>query len=218
MPQSIVTALYLVKDMYANGYTFPGAEGLDNDSLRAHFAEGNIGIVTGASWDYGVYSSQFVPSFEWGVCQPLTLEGSESFPECVATETLLTINKQAERTGKVDAAMKVAQFIMSDDFWIPAYEQGFYIPPADIQAKATKDPDPHFKALACMDNAVMVPETPIPMLEVEGETFDNVIPQIIIGLVDTEEALADLDARYNAALDQAIKDGLDMTAFELTGK
>lgn len=208
----------IVQSMYKEGYFFPGAEGLDNDSVRAHFAEGNIGIITGASWDVGVYNTQFIPDFDWGVCEPIALEGEKTYPEGIKSETIVTISKQAEREGKLDAALKVFDFVASEEFLVPAYENSSWIPSAAMQEKATSKPERKgFEQFAKMDKGVVLPEDPTGLLEVEGENYNSVIIQIILGLADSEEALADLDERYNAALEAAKADGLDMSLFEFDG-
>ncbi len=51
--------------MFKEGSVYPGAESLDNDSARAMFAEGKIGMKFGFSFDVGVLNDQFPAKCDW---------------------------------------------------------------------------------------------------------------------------------------------------------
>ncbi len=62
--------------MFDNDSVYPGAESLDNDSARAMFAEGNIGMKFGFNFDVGVLNDQFPAKCDWGVTTyPVNEEG-----------------------------------------------------------------------------------------------------------------------------------------------
>lgn len=72
------------KDMYQwlldlkdDGTLFPGAETLDNDTARAYFAQGKIGMFPAISWDVGVYTDQFPAKCDWDVVEFPVLDGHE---------------------------------------------------------------------------------------------------------------------------------------------
>lgn len=142
----------IMRKMYKEKLLFPGAEGLENDSLRAHFAEGNVGIITGASWGVGVFNTQFVPKDDWGVCEPIYLEGQPKYKEMVRFACLLGIGKNAQ--PKIDKVMEVYKFIASEKFLTPAYENASWIPSEEMVSKATKTPEK--KALLNLQNAIRV--------------------------------------------------------------
>lgn len=56
----------LILDMKEDGSLFPGAATLTNDALRAHFAQGRIGMFMGEAWDIGVLTDQFPAKCDWG--------------------------------------------------------------------------------------------------------------------------------------------------------
>ncbi|MDR2730745.1 MAG: extracellular solute-binding protein, partial [Treponema sp.] len=58
-------AIEAVYGMVMDGSVFPGFEGLDADMIRARFAEGNVGMIMGASFDCGVYNTQFPAKCDW---------------------------------------------------------------------------------------------------------------------------------------------------------
>lgn len=63
--------------MKEDGSIYPGAESLDNDSARAMFAEGNIGMKFAFNFDVGVLNDQFPAKCDWGVCAyPINEDGT----------------------------------------------------------------------------------------------------------------------------------------------
>lgn len=65
-----------VKMFNANS-VYPSAESLDNDSARAMFAEGKIGMKFGFSFDVGVLNDQFPAKCDWGVAPyPMKEDGT----------------------------------------------------------------------------------------------------------------------------------------------
>jgi multiple sugar transport system substrate-binding protein len=65
----------LLLDLKTDGALFPGTEVLRNDALRAHFAEGKIGMFMGEFWDVGVLNYQFPAKCHWGVAPIPTYDG-----------------------------------------------------------------------------------------------------------------------------------------------
>ena len=49
--------------------------------------------------------------------------------------------------------------------------------------------------------------TPDGKLQLEGDSYKDVFDKILTGLADVDAALADLDVRYNKALDEAVANG-----------
>lgn len=73
------------KDMYQwlldlrdDGSLFPGAETLDNDTARAYFSQGKIGMFPAISWDVGVYTDQFPAQCDWDVYEFPLLDGHKN--------------------------------------------------------------------------------------------------------------------------------------------
>lgn len=58
--------MQLVLDMIEDGSVYPGMDSIDNDTARAIFAEGSVGMKYGASFDVGVLNDQFPATCEWG--------------------------------------------------------------------------------------------------------------------------------------------------------
>lgn len=60
-------------DIKNDGSCYPGTEAIDADPARAKFAEGNIGMKYGISWDVAVLTDQFPAKCDWGVA-PMPVE------------------------------------------------------------------------------------------------------------------------------------------------
>ncbi|MDD6736323.1 MAG: ABC transporter substrate-binding protein [Clostridiales bacterium] len=70
------TAMEAIVGMYNDGSVYPGADGMDNDSARALFAEGVVGMKFAFSFDVGVLNDQFPAKCDWGVApHPTYTEG-----------------------------------------------------------------------------------------------------------------------------------------------
>ena len=61
-------AMEAIIGMYNDGSVYPGADGMDNDSARALFAEGVVGMKFAFAFDVGVLNDQFPAKCDWGVC------------------------------------------------------------------------------------------------------------------------------------------------------
>lgn len=61
------TAMEAIVGMYNDGSVYPGADSMDNDSARALFAEGVVGMKFAFSFDVGVLNDQFPAKCDWGV-------------------------------------------------------------------------------------------------------------------------------------------------------
>lgn len=214
---SMTPFVQLLADMYAEGDWFPGVEGLNNDSARAQFAEGNIGFKLSASWDAGVWQDQFPAKMDWGVCRPVYDLDDVHKDYTWQTHSLALGANAAEHKEK---ALEVLKLFVSDEATRVLYENGKAIPAkASVIASAKKEPTTkNFDEFADMSNAKLYPLSPKGMVRVEGETMEGVLLKAILGAVPVEEAMADLDKRYNEALDQAVADGLELDLYGETNQ
>lgn len=187
--------------MVGDGSLFPGVLQLSWDPPRAQFAAGNIGMYFAASWDIGVLTEQFPAQIDWGVGPNPTVTGEKVGQTVVGGGwASFYVNGQAHPETQ-QAAVRFLEYSMSLDEQVKYYEGGYGIPGmADIAASASAPSDPHVAGFAAVDD-VIFPRWP-PPVQLEGETVYEVFNSIIFGRVDTDEALADLDARMAAGLQQ----------------
>lgn len=210
--RSLKPLLQLWADMRADGSWFPGVEGMNNDMARAQFAQGNIGFKLSASWDPAVLKDQFPAKMNWGVCRPVSDVKNRYRDYAYQTFSVFMGAKAKENPKKV---LDVLKLFTSENMIINLYEAGKQIPyKADLVQKAKNQPTTmNFPEFADLKSTYPYPMSPKSYLKIEGETAEVVLSKVIFGMVTPEQAVTDLDKRYNEALDRAIKEGLDISQY-----
>jgi len=108
-------------DVNKEGSVFPGAGTYDNDMIRAQFAEGNIGMLSAATWDIGVLNDQFPAKNDWGVADFPTWEGKVLGGPAYETSNGFSINK---KTKHLEEAKKAWEFLVSDEMFTELAKKG----------------------------------------------------------------------------------------------
>ena len=188
---------------------FPGPEGLDNDPARAYFSEGKVGMVFSASWDVGVFNDQFPAKIDWGVADIPVLDLNNRYREWMNAADFLCISTMAKKKD-LNKVMEVYKWFHSDEFLVKMYENSKFIPyKEEIIQMATKKPDKKgWAEFSNIKNGYMAMSLPDNLISLEGPNYRQVFMQVWTGETTIEKGLADLDRRYNAALDAAIKQGV----------
>ena len=186
-----------------DGSAFFGAEGLDNDPARAQFAEGNVAMKLGVSWDVGVLNDQFPAKIDWGVAPVPGLNGEPTYKQFCTSDVCLAISN-AVTDDKKEKVMEVYKWFHEDEFLVKMYEEGKLIPAdgsiiegielGDNTAKGWKE----FCAMA--DISVALPL--VPAVAVEGDSLSKVMMKMWIGDVSVDDGLADITTRMNQALEK----------------
>lgn len=113
--------------MYADGSVYPGADSVDNDSARALFAEGCVGMKFAYSFDVGVLNDQFPAKCDWGVAPlPVLDESAERYTQQMTYSGSPYVNANSE--AGLEELAEVYKFILSDEVAIAKYEQGYDVP------------------------------------------------------------------------------------------
>lgn len=199
-----VMELYL--QLQKDGSLFPGGTTMQNDPARAQFSAGNVGMILAASWDIGVFNDQFPAECDWDVTTLPNTDGELHGYSQLDCGSYLLINGASD-AAKQQAAMTFYEYLLDEDTLVEYYEGGYGIPVYDgIAEKVTKMPDkPGFAGFADISKDRVYPyETPV---QVEGDGFGKVMNDILNGTVGLDAAFADLDARYNAAIEKGQKEG-----------
>lgn len=204
--------LQLWVDMMNDGSWFPGVEGLNNDQARAQFAEGNIGFKLSASWDPAVWADQFPAKMDWGICRPVE-DVNDRYKDYAYQSISPVLGAKAKEAP--EKALEALKLFTCDETVIELYEAGKAIPyTAELIKQATKEPAiKNFKEFANLENSYQYMMNPKGELKIEGDTVEVVLSKVILGLMTPDEAVADLDKRYNEALDRAIQEGLDISLY-----
>lgn len=195
------------RDIFANGYGFPGSESLDIDPLRTQFAAGNIGMYISVSHaEPGVYTTQFPTDVNWDCAQLPTVNGTvEGKQKLWFGGNNWAINSNAQHP---DEAWEVMEFFHSDEVMGPYYTLGLgtvmiKTAIADVEPPETIEKMPN---LAINEDDQNWPPLPLGV-SIEGKDYSTVCVECIFGITDVDDAIADLNARYNDAYDKTLENG-----------
>ncbi len=111
-----------------DGSYLPGVEGLDNDPARARFSEGGIGMYFSASYDYGVFTTQFPAKIDWAVAPYPTADKNTAHKGIVGYNRYIAINSSSVETKGAENLMEVYNWFYSDEMIIESYEKGYALP------------------------------------------------------------------------------------------
>lgn len=209
-----ILEMYLT--MKEDGSLFPGGLQLNNDPARAQFSEGNVGMMTAASWDVGVFNDQFPAKIDWGVAHLPTPTGERGGMGQMGGGTSFWLTSAAEYP---DLAAEWLYFMVDDEYMYGYYSGGYGIPiRPEIARNAPEQPTKKgFAGFADTENEGFYPPTP-PGLVLEGPDRGNVYNSIMAGQVELMEALRDLDKRMNEAQAIAEQEGkFDIEEFLIGG-
>ncbi|MBO4837046.1 MAG: extracellular solute-binding protein [Clostridia bacterium] len=192
-----------------NGDMFPGYETMDDDTKRAQFAAGNIGMIPVFSPDVGVLTTQFPAQYEWAVGPYPTETEDVRYRMYSNPSTFYVVNQSSVDKGYAEQIMEVMKALLSEENLLNLFEQEKdMITRDDIKAQSTKtEVSPQWKAFGDGSYRFTGFGSPDGSLTLEGDTYKDVFDKILTGMVDIDAALADLDVRYNKALDEAIAAG-----------
>lgn len=112
--------------IYSDGSVYPGADSVDNDSARALFAEGMVGMKFAYSFDVGVLTDQFPAKCDWGVAPLPALDENARYAQYMSYSGSPYIN--AKTTVPLEKMAEVYKFILSDEVAVEKYKAGYDIP------------------------------------------------------------------------------------------
>ena len=202
----------LAKMRFEDKSWFPGAEGLDNDAARARFAEGVVAFKPSASWDVGVWSTQFPTKMEWGFCK-IVEDPENSYKEYISQAPVLFVGaKGAEASEKT---LEVLKAFNSDKAIGDLYAGSHAIPYTDkiTQAVTEKPSVKNWEEVADISNALAYPAVPTGQIKIEGEDLRGVVLQILSGVVSAEKGFTELDEKMNASLKKMVEQGFEIEPY-----
>ncbi|QTH45375.1 extracellular solute-binding protein [Cohnella sp. LGH] len=196
--------LQLFTDMHKNGSMLEGALLVNGDQGRAKFAEGAIGMIGGASWDPGIYASMDL-KFEVGVADFPTIDGTAKGKPNLSIGSGYMMSAVAKDKEK---AWKALEFIYSPEFMgeIVKVAGGLSLVKEVADNPAYKADIPMLEAFQPTPSDAVWPPFP-PGLKLQGDPVQNVFIQVINGQLSVDDAIADLNKRYNEAFELSISQG-----------
>ncbi|MDR1637805.1 MAG: ABC transporter substrate-binding protein, partial [Treponema sp.] len=192
------------------GAMFPGIESLDDDTARAQFAEGNIGFeMINPSFNIGVFYDQFPAKMEWATAPIPVKDPNKSYNVMGGTATTLVVSKKAKDQKLLEEVARVYDFWISDEVQMELFTNGKDLPIIpEIVQKAKPSARPQWNDLAALAaGTVLRPNFPDGFFTVEGDSVNTAFAKIFTG-GNAAQILADMDRRFNAAMDQAVSRGV----------
>lgn len=189
--------------LYTDGSVLPGSESQGVDNSRALFAQGSFAVWGNASQEAGVFTEQFPCSFEWGVAELPTMEGEvKGALNCTPNFAFTMLSSCKNK----DAAWEVIKYFSSEEF-LKGYFEGGYSAPLSSYMEDIVDES---KVGRLADFAIQEYEDvypTIPAVTVEGDTYPTVFWNVILGNMSADNAIEDLNTRYNEALERGLENG-----------
>ena len=194
-------------DMKKDGSIFPGAETLDNDTARAYFAAGTIGMIPAISWDVAVYNDQFKADCDWDICQYPAAEGRELVSHWNQLGRMRLIGKKAAEKNP-EETMEVIKFIYSKELRAELFERGINLSSKrDVLEIVDRTKiDPRFlKFGEFVDEETRY--APDEEYTLEGDKWKILFQKVWMGDITLDEAIKDLETRSTTALKKAVSKG-----------
>ncbi|WP_310603371.1 ABC transporter substrate-binding protein [Anaerosporobacter sp.] len=196
----------MFRTMIAEGITFPGAETLDNDSLRAHFAAGRIGIIPSVSWDCAAINDQFEATCDWDVFDwPTAMSGENKGAMCLRDQANYMLSSSSKHK---EAAAKFVEFMLSEDYQSELLSKAtdMSVLPWALEAAKSKPESAYPQWVSYSPSEDMVQVSSINLgVQITGDSEATTMAYLIsVPDMDIDSTLADLSTRYNTGLyDQA---------------
>lgn len=199
----------MIQRIIKAGGMMPGVETMDDDTARALFSEGNLGFIfPSPSFNVGVAYDQFPAKMDWG-CAPIPVKDpNKSYNPMGGTASNYGISRKAKKDGVLKEVAVVYDYLTSDEILAEMYTKGKNLPVLpeilDIAKPSTR---PQWNELAQLSKGQVIrPNFPDVFFSVEGDSVLAAFTKIYTG-GDPKAILADLDKRYNEAMDKAIARG-----------
>ena len=189
-----------------DGSAFPGAENLDNDTARAQFAEGRVGMIISQSWDVGVLTTQFIADCDWDVAPIPLLTKGERNPTRELVSGIFCVSKSVENTD-AEKVMEVYKLFHSKELQTKLYESGLSMPFRQeiIQNANTSDIIPQWASYGKIGGGY---ERRLrPNLKLEGDKVDEAPLKIWAKMSNADEIIQDVNKRYTDAFKSGVENG-----------
>jgi multiple sugar transport system substrate-binding protein len=181
---------------------YPDQQGVDN--MRALFAQGEFALWSNASQEAGVFTSQIpITDFEWGVGTVPSLTGEVNGALQTNPSKAYAIFSSSEHKDK---AWKVIQYFQSEEFIKGYLEEGYSLPITQyMDGVIDKTKIGRLADFSLLEYESVYP-TP-PTVNLTGDNYRILLWNAVMGHIGIDEAIEDLNKRYNDALDADVASG-----------
>lgn len=181
---------------------YPDQQGVDN--MRALFQTGNFALWGNASQEAGVFTQQLpITEFEWGVAPVPSLTGEiKGALQVNASKGYVMLSSSEHK----DAAWKVIKFFQSEEFLKGYLENGYVLPiSSHMDSIIDKTKIGRLADFSLLPYEAVYPT--VPTINLLGDDYRTVLWNAIMGYVEIDAAIEDLNTRYNQAYDEDIAAG-----------
>lgn len=196
-------------EIWAADAAFPGCESLNIDPLRTQFADGKIGMyMTYNHSEYGVYTQQFPTDVNWQYAQLPVLGDEIAGSQKLSAGTWYAITTNCSDPEK---GWRVLSALYDLENLVAYYELGLGVSvlPAVIGRAETPAAIQQVPYMGIQQYDKIWPLEPINIVP-EGDDWGMSLAQVVFGVTgDIDGVIEDLNARYNAAYDKSVADGLN---------
>jgi multiple sugar transport system substrate-binding protein len=194
--------LELGQRFFDEDIAYPDQQGVDN--MRALFAQGEFALWSNASQEAGVFTTQLpVEDFEWGVAEVPSLTGEIKGALQTTPSKGYAIMSSCENP---DAAWDVIRYLQSEEVEKGYLEGGYCLPISTyMDSVIDKSLIGRLADFSLLEYESVYPA--VPTINLSGDDYRTVLWNAIQGYVDIDEAIEDLNTRYNEAYDADIESG-----------
>ncbi len=127
----------MLADLKSRGGLYPGEATLKIDTVRAQFADGNIGMMFASSWEPSVLKNQYEMKCRWGVAMPPAFDVASTAKGklMIVPGICYVVNPNSPEKEKV---LEVWKYLYSRECLGEQYRQGGEIP---VVEGITSDPE-----------------------------------------------------------------------------
>ena len=199
-----------LKEMFEAG-AIMGLDDLAIDPIRAEFANGKVAMFPAPAYDFAVYTTQFPAQCNWTVIDFPVVDPTTSLKGAYMDRVGCAIDAvsydKADK-AKQAAIVKAFCFLNSDELNASIYAMGGMIPyKAEVIANTKVEVEqPQWALFADIADYCSHPQFPDSVIPLEGDKIHDVMNAIVHGALEWDAAVADLEARYNAAWQAAKAD------------
>lgn len=206
-------------DVSLDGSSFPGAVTLGVEQMRAYFAQGKVAMMIDGNWMSTQYAMNIPTEINWSACDVPIFEGETRAVGYMNADIPFVVAANGKNVNK---ALEVLKTIYQNQTEFRAFgecDTKTYIA-ANDPACFEKLPTDKYRFQAYnemneIENHAAFPVEPHKFIVLEGDDRKAVMDDLYARAIDGEDvsaaldtALADLNTRYNAALAEAVADGL----------
>jgi multiple sugar transport system substrate-binding protein len=194
-----------LREAVQKGWAYPGASSLDNDTMRATFAKGDIGMFVSASWDITELNDKYKTTVDWAAAKLPTIDGKASVRQIATAGNPFLINRS---TKEPEAAAALVDALTGQELNAKLAATGTVFPArADAVAKDKSGFDKQYAnyTVTKLDGPHL--QSPAYVMPITGTPIYKELAALVLGNDDIDSTLAKYADEYQKVYDNEVKLG-----------